>query len=179
MLMYYLSRLNEGEMAAFKSKYRPRNPKKYINPKRINNLICRSSWERSVCIWCDNNTDVISWGLEEVVINYISKVDGKRHRYFVDFYIKFKNGSTYLVEVKPYYQTQEPDPSKIKTKKRLLQEASTYAVNTSKWLAAREFAVLNNAKFVIWTEKELSELGIQTVTTKKFRALKYSKKRKK
>ena len=163
---------------AYKSIYKPKNPEKYINPKRLNNIVCRSSWERSVCVWLDNNTDVVSFGVEEVVIPYTSSVDLKKHRYYIDFYIKFKNESVYLVEVKPWYQTQEPDPSKIKTKPRLLREVTTFATNTSKWIAAREFAENNGAKFVIWTEKELAELGIQTVTTTKFRAAKFGKMKK-
>lgn len=157
-------------------KYRPRNPEKYINQKNINNIVYRSSWELFVVKWCDNNPDVISYGMEEVVIPYISKVDGKRHRYFLDFYIKFKNGAVYLVEIKPKYQTIEPARKEGKSKKRLLQEMTTYATNISKWEAAKVFADKNNAKFVIWSENELEQMGFKIATTKKFRAIKYGKK---
>jgi hypothetical protein len=163
---------------AFKSKYRPKNPKKYINQKRLKDIVCRSSWERHVCIWCDNHTDVVAWGSEEVVIPYISKVDGKQHRYYIDFYIKFKSGKVYLVEVKPKYQTQAPVPKTGQAKKRLIQETTTYATNMSKWEAASVFAAANKAKFVVWTEIELEKMGMRLQVSKAFRYAKYAKKKK-
>ena len=38
--------------------------------------------------WCDITHSVQEWGSEEIIIPYISPVDGKRHRYFPDFYVK-------------------------------------------------------------------------------------------
>ena len=44
---------------SIKSRYKPKNPQKYQgNP---NNIICRSSWERKFCVWCDVNKNIISW----------------------------------------------------------------------------------------------------------------------
>ena len=41
---------------AYKSKYKPENPTKYIgNP---NNIICRSLWERKMCKYLDRNKNV-------------------------------------------------------------------------------------------------------------------------
>ena len=69
--------------------------------------------------WCDYTTSVKEWGSEEIIIPYISPVDGKRHRYFPDFYVKIQNRK-YLVEVKPFKQTLEPKTQKRNTNCRWL-----------------------------------------------------------
>ena len=40
---------------------------------------------------CDENSSVISWGSEIVIVPYRSPADGKMHRYFVDFIIETRN----------------------------------------------------------------------------------------
>ena len=51
---------------SIKSKYTPIYPSKYQgNTKHI---ICRSSWERKFCQWCDMNNSIISWASEEFSI---------------------------------------------------------------------------------------------------------------
>ena len=83
--------------------------------------------------WCDYTTSVQEWGSEEIIIPYISPADGKRHRYFPDFYVKIQNRK-YLVEVKPFKQTLEPKPQKRNTK-RYINEVVTYHINKAKWLS--------------------------------------------
>ena len=62
---------------SIKSKYKPSFPKKYKgNP---NNIICRSSWERKFCRYCDLNENILQWGSEEFFIPYVSPVDRKVH----------------------------------------------------------------------------------------------------
>ena len=46
-----------------KSKYHPERPEKYVGDAK--NIICRSSWERKFCRWCDLNENIIKWGSEE------------------------------------------------------------------------------------------------------------------
>jgi hypothetical protein len=58
---------------SIKSKYRPSFPSKYKGDP--NNIICRSSWERKFCHWCDLNESILEWGSEEFYIPYISPVD--------------------------------------------------------------------------------------------------------
>ena len=73
---------------SIKSRYKPSNPEKYQgNP---NNIICRSSWERRFCVWCDKNENIISWASEEFSIPYMSPIDKRVHRYFPDYIIKVK-----------------------------------------------------------------------------------------
>ena len=145
-------------------KYTPKNYHKYKG--NINNIIYRSGWEHMLMKFLDINPDVIQWSSEETVIPYISPVDNKMHRYFIDFTATFKNGQTLLIEVKPKYQTEPPKinkkPKGKKGEMRLLQEAQTFAVNDAKWKAADVYAKKNNMKFVIFTENELEMMGIHT-----------------
>jgi hypothetical protein len=141
---------------SYKSKYKPSYPNKYKGDP--NNIICRSSWERRFCSWCDLNENIISWGSEEFFIPYVSPVDNRVHRYFPDFIIKVKESSgqikTYVIEVKPKKQTQPPK-QKSRVTKGFLYEAKTYAVNQAKWKAAVEFCKDRMLEFKIITEDEL------------------------
>jgi hypothetical protein len=141
---------------SYKSKYKPNYPNKYKGDP--NNIICRSSWERRFCSWCDLNENIISWGSEEFFIPYLSPVDNRVHRYFPDFIIKVKESTgqikTYVIEVKPKRQTQPPKP-KSRMTKGFLYEAKTYAVNQAKWKAAVEFCKDRMLEFKIITEDEL------------------------
>lgn len=139
-----------------KSKYKPSYPRKYKGDP--NNIICRSSWERRFCKYCDLNESVISWGSEEFWIPYLSPVDNRVHRYFPDFIMKVRESSgqvkTYVIEVKPGKQTVPPKKPKRQTKS-YLYECKTYAVNQAKWKAAVEFCKDHMIEFKIITEKEL------------------------
>ena len=94
---------------SIKSKYKPSFPKKYKG--NANNIICRSSWERRFCHYCDLNENILEWGSEEFYIPYISPIDKRVHRYFPDFIIKVQENTgqikTYVIEVKPKRQTLE------------------------------------------------------------------------
>tara|TARA_B100000029_G_scaffold516642_1_gene632105 strand:+ start:3731 stop:4153 length:423 start_codon:yes stop_codon:yes gene_type:complete len=132
-------------------KYIPRLPKKYKGDYR--NIVYRSSWEYKFMQWCDNTSSVVEWGSEEIAIPYISPVDGKRHKYYPDFYVKVGN-KKYMVEVKPTRQTKEPKTQK-KITKRYVTEVVTYSVNKAKWKAAKEFCKDYGWEFMLITEKEL------------------------
>jgi hypothetical protein len=141
---------------SIKSRYYPSFPKKYKgNP---NNIICRSSWERKFCRWCDLNESILEWGSEEFSIPYISPVDNRIHRYFPDFIIKVKESTgqvkTYIVEVKPKKQTKPP-VKKSRVTKSYIHECVTYEVNKAKWKAAKEFCDDRLIEFKIITEEEL------------------------
>jgi|TARA_Y100000022_G_scaffold194938_1_gene199955 hypothetical protein len=140
----------------YKSKYKPSFPKKYKgNP---NNIICRSSWERRFCRWCDLNDSILEWGSEEFYIPYLSPIDNRVHKYFPDFIVKLRENSgrikTYVIEVKPKKQTRPPKPGKKKTKS-YIYEATEYAKNQAKWKAAVEFCKDHMIEFKIITEDEL------------------------
>lgn len=133
-----------------KRKFIPINPQKYAGDPT--NIIMRSSWETRFAIWCDRNPSILKWSSEETIIPYVSPLDNRIHRYFVDFKIQTSK-KTYLVEIKPEAQTKPPEGSK-KTK-RYLSEAATYVVNQAKWEYAKRYAEDRNWEFIVLTEKEL------------------------
>lgn len=152
--------------------FKPLNPKKYLG--NIDNIVFRSSWEKIFMQWCDLNSAVVQWNNEEVVIPYVG-FDGKKHRYFVDFMIRIRKKSmkkyledkqigdneteTFLVEIKPYSQTEEgfKTPKKIteKNKRSVVENALEVEKNRRKWEAAKEFCRMNGMSFIVLTEKEL------------------------
>ena len=132
-------------------KYRLRLPSQYKGDSR--NVVFRSSWEYKFMQWCDSRSVVEEWGSEEIAIPYISPVDGKRHRYYPDFYVKVR-GKKYIVEVKPFRQTKEPKTQKRMTKS-YINEVFTWGVNQAKWKAATEFCKDYGMEFMLITEKEL------------------------
>jgi hypothetical protein len=141
---------------AYKGKFKPNHPKKYIgNPT---NIIYRSLWERRFMVFCDHNSSVLEWGSEEVIVPYRSPIDGKFHRYYVDFIVKLKNkkgtSETLLIEVKPKKQCKPPKIPKRKTR-RFLNEVKTWGVNSAKWEAAKEYSENRGWKFKILTEDTL------------------------
>ena len=149
-------KVNRYKKSPFKQGiYRPVNRQKYIGARLPE---YRSSWELKFFTWCDRNSNVLEWTSESTIVPYISPLDNKVHRYFVDFYMEVKdeNGSrkSYLVEVKPKRFTSPPKPGKRKTK-RYLQEIANYAVNEAKWKTAKLFCKKQGMEFRIVTEKEL------------------------
>lgn len=137
-------------------KYKPLNPKKYRGDPT--NIVYRSSWERKLMFWLDTTTHVLEWCSEETIIPYKSPIDGRYHRYFVDFNVKIRDAkgtvNRYLVEVKPHAQTLPPKkPEKVT--KSYVNAVTTYGVNKAKWEAAENWCQKNNSKFMVLTEKEL------------------------
>ena len=141
---------------SYKGRYRPPNPKKYKGDS--SNIIYRSLWERKFMVYCDNQTKILEWGSEEIVLPYRSPIDNKVHRYYPDFYIKVResNGKIkrYIIEIKPKKQTVEPKMKKRKTK-GYIYEVYEYAKNQAKWKAAEEFCKDRMWEFKVLTEDEL------------------------
>ena len=108
--------------------------------------------------YCDSNNSIVKWSSEEIVIPYRSPLDNRFHRYFPDFYLKYKDNSGKVVEkvieIKPAKQVQEPKIQKRRTK-RYVTEVVNYAKNQAKWEAAEEFCKDRRWQFQILTEKEL------------------------
>lgn len=122
------------------------------------NIVYRSLWERKFMTFCDRNASVIEWGSEEVVIPYRSPVDGRVHRYYVDFYIKVRTKTNeikkYLIEIKPKNQTAPPPPAKKQTK-LYKDKVLTFLKNQAKWEAASDWCEDRQMKFLILTEDHL------------------------
>jgi len=137
-------------MRTQKGIYYVTNREKYIDLN--GEPVFRSSWERKFMIWLDESTSVVSWSSESTVIPYISPVDNKYHRYFVDFSVKMKDAKgnivDYLVEIKPEVQALPPVRGK-KKEKTYINEVFTYGVNQSKWEQARKYCEKTGKKFIV------------------------------
>lgn len=101
----------------------------------------------------DGDQGVTGWSSEEFCIPYRSPKDGRTHRYYPDFKVERRDGSTWILEVKPEKQTRPPVPAK--TKNRTIREALEFGVNSAKWEAARAYARGRGWKFHIMTERDL------------------------
>jgi len=150
---------------SYKGWYTLKNPDKFIVPvddfmKSYKNgqVNYKSKLELTAIYYADHHKQVTNWSLEPYPINYIKPTDNKVHRYYVDLYLEFDTGHKFIVEIKPFSQTIKPVPAKkvtAKSKRVLAHAVQTFAINTAKWEAAKQFASENDLKFIILTEKEL------------------------
>ena len=135
--------------------FRPVCDSKYRGTRPI---IYRSGLELTFYRWCDRNEKVTQWGSESVVIPYISPIDGKTHRYFVDAVLILNVNDTfkkYIVEIKPSTQIHPPRQTGKKKKETVLYEQIQWARNQAKWEAARNWSAKHGYEFSILTEKDL------------------------
>ena len=136
--------------------YRPVNSFKYSghgNPRYL------SSWELKFFKWCDRNPHVVKWSSESVCLPYVSPVDGKMHKYFVDNVVHINEGGKIvkdLIDIKPSKQTRPPKSHGNKKRSTVVYENVQWNVNQAKWLAARDWASKNGYIFQIVTEKDFA-----------------------
>lgn len=146
--MYNQKTLHQGT-------YKARNPDKYKgNP---NGIVFRSGLELKFFRFFDHNKAVLQWNSEEVVVPYVSDLDGRLHRYFVDIWAKIKGKdkvNEYLIEIKPFAFTQEP-PQVSRKSQAYQRKCMEYIKNLNKWKAADKHARSKGQKFIILTEKDL------------------------
>jgi len=148
---------------SYKGKFKAKNPNKYKgNPT---NIIYRSLLERRFMVYLDNTPSVLQWSSEEITIPYVSPLDNRVHRYFPDFYMKYKNKDAMivedLIEIKPSKYCKPPDPKRKLTKtgrtsKRYLKEVNTYIINDAKWQQAVKFCEERKWGWRIITEKDIN-----------------------
>jgi hypothetical protein len=138
-------------------KYRPQNPEKYNGDPT--NIVYRSSYELKFMQYCDLTENIISYQSEEFWIPYRSPIDNKVHRYFPDFFVKYKdkngNNRHLVVEIKPQKDLKMPETNPKRKTKSWAYAVKTWAVNQAKWEAAREYCADRNYEFRVLTEKEL------------------------
>ena len=145
--------------------YTPINPDKYIGDK--SQIFYRSSWERKFMVYIDENPKVLNWNSEGLKIPYLD-FDNKKYNYYPDFWLKVKNElgeiEEFIVEIKPYAQTQKPLLEGRKTQnkmKKFVYDSRTYLKNVAKWASVRKMcdehrnSGKRNIKFWLITEKNL------------------------
>jgi hypothetical protein len=100
----------------------------------------------------------------------------------MDLKLSYKDGRTYLVEIKPEKETRIPAGDR--RTRRFISESMTYVKNINKWEAANVYAQDRGWKFVIWTEKNEPLKSLIPKSTKPLKPLgktlrPFRKKRKK
>lgn len=124
------------------------------------NITYRSSWELSYLFKLDTDPNVIQFSSEEIIIPY-RDVNGNIRRYFVDFYVKRKDGDQIieeLIEIKPYAETIPPVLTEGKKTKTKIRQILTWDINQRKWAAARKYCEKRGWNFRIITEKDMPGL---------------------
>ena len=133
--------------------FKPRFKNKYTGKEFP---ICRSSWERSFCKFCDLNDNVVAWNSEPIGIPYYDPIKKKDRRYFPDFLVKINNKDgnekVFMIEIKPEKELQLP---KSRNKKTRLRETMTLSNNMAKWNAANNLCKRKGWEFKIVTENDL------------------------
>lgn len=135
-------------------------PEKY---KGTRPLTVRSSWEmKFISKYLDINQNIIEWTSESVIVKYISPIDGKYHRYFVDFSFKAQtnDGSIkeFWIEIKPANQCEPPKEPKKKNR-GYVNAVQTYLINQAKWDTTKQICENYQkqgkpVEFVVITEKD-------------------------
>lgn len=140
----------------YQGRFTPQNPKKYKGD--VTNIQYRSGWELRLMSFLDRSENVLAWSSEELIIPYVSPIDGRWHRYYPDFLVRQINKEgkeeTVLIEVKPKAQTVQP-VKKSRVTKKYLNEVRTWGVNQAKWKAAEEYCKDRKWKFMKFTEDHL------------------------
>lgn len=147
---------------SYKGKFKPKNRAKYKGDHTA--ITYRSLWELRFMRYLDTTPSVLKWSSEEIVIPYRSPIDGRRHRYFPDFWVRVKTSEGVvkesLIEVKPKAQCSPPKGSLPKDRRkrgRFIREVKTWGVNEAKWKAAKAYCDDRKWGWKILTEDDLTK----------------------
>lgn len=138
-------------------KFVPNNWEKYIG--EADEIVYRSSWEKSALEFLDSNPNVLHWSYEDIIVPYLKPMPNgslKLSRYIPDAYVEYRNKSGELKkemwEIKPKKQTKKSRSRKVEVK---MYENYTFAVNQAKWMAAENYCKRNGWDFRIITETSI------------------------
>lgn len=130
--------------------YQVKNLEKYVGSKLP---YCRSSWETTFCVFCDNNPAIEQWASEPIKIPYRDPLTGKPTVYVPDFLIsyvdKHMKKHAELIEIKPANQMLRE-----KVGKNPYNQAQ-YVKNMAKWAAAAQWAQQQGIKFRVINEHDI------------------------
>ena len=103
-------------------------------------------------VFLDNNKNILKWASEEVSVKYFHPFKKRFCNYFPDFLVKCKTKTgvkTYLIEIKPYKQTN--------LSKRMSDNSKAISiVNLSKFSAAKKLCQHEGWEFLVLTEKNVN-----------------------
>jgi hypothetical protein len=129
-----------------KSLYMVKNKEKYVGRR---NPICRSSWERTFCIFLDLHPSVLQWASESIRIPYRDPLTNKQKGYFPDFFMVYVDAAgekhAEIIEVKPKNQTGEKKTKSAVNNAQIIK-------NHAKWQSALAYCAKNGLQFRLITE---------------------------
>lgn len=137
--------------------------------KNKESVVFRSSWELDYIKILESNDNVDWWTSECLCIPYLYNL--KRHRYYPDFLVHLKDGSYYIVEIKPYHESVMPQLTEGKkyTQKQLKNfnyNKKVYIKNMFKWKSAQTFCEKMSTdknisiQFKVVTERDLYKKSV-------------------
>ena len=137
-------------MARFiQSIYSPKNKYKYIGTRMP---VCRSSWERTMCMFFDNHPSILQWASEPFSVKYRDPLTNKMKNYWPDFLVIFQdaNGNKHgeVMEVKPRSQS-------INSYARTQSDKAAILRNHAKWDAILCYCEHNGLKFRLLNEQQI------------------------
>lgn len=172
---------NMNENAKFRQGYYTSTSGKCLTRENI----YRSSWEIGFYEWCDRTPAVVRWASEPIAVEYRNPVGNLEYcaknkldpndprnwpiaRYYTDAWIELQGSDGKIrkifVEIKPYCQTQRPQPvpsdAPLRQQKAFNRAARIYLQNSAKWAAAKKYFESRGAEFMVFTEHTLEKLGI-------------------
>jgi len=132
----------------YQGQYEVKNPKKYLGSKVP---YFRSSWEKTLMEFFDNNSSILGWASESHRIPYVHPITKKITTYVPDFFVVYKNAQgitvAEMLEVKPSSQILE----NAKKKSDVVQGI----INQEKWKMAKQWCDQQGIGFRVVTEKEI------------------------
>ncbi len=159
--------------------FKPTFKSKVIKLNGNDSVIYRSSWEKRIMIWLDNNEKIKMWGSECLEIPYqmthfdngMTKI--KTHRYYPDFYYEMlmDDGTIrkVVVEVKPQKEYNMVKlleegkleiPDKLGKLKSFEYDLKMAYKNKEKWSMVIKWCDKKGYEFIIITEEHLKKFGI-------------------
>lgn len=159
----------------------PTNKDKVMKLNTNGGVYFRSSWEKRIMTWLDNNSSILMWGAECLKIPYqMTHFDNgdmrvKEHCYYPDFYYEMQlpDGSRkrVVVEVKPMKEYQMvidlnegkmnvPKDGTLKKLKSFEYDLKQAQKNREKWKTMISWCDKKGYEFIIITELHLKKFGI-------------------
>ena len=160
--------------------YVPKNKDKVIKLNTQGGVYFRSSWEKKIMHWLDNNSTITKWGAECLRIPYqITHFDNgytkiKEHSYFPDFYYEMRLPDETLkqvvVEVKPmkeFQMVQDLNEGKLNVPENGMKKLKNFEYdlkmaykNKQKWETMINWCNKKGYDFIIITEQHLKRFNL-------------------
>ena len=160
--------------------YIPKNKDKVIKLNTQGGVYFRSSWEKIIMHWLDNNNTITKWGAECMRIPYqMTHFDNgdtkiKEHSYFPDFYYEMRLSDDTLkqvvVEVKPmkeFQMVQDLNEGKLNVPENGMKKLKNFEYdlkmaykNKQKWETMINWCNKKGYDFIIITEQHLKRFNL-------------------